>query len=363
MNRKYKYLSFLIIFVSLFLYVIDVYADYKATVINPKDARCPITNTTGLCFYNDKNLSTVKDIASLDTGDIVTVLTNYDKISTKNTSLCSDYYVYTSFYFSATNKSYNGYYCNANLSTNALTNELKQVFKNKGFPESYWEQLSILKTAHPSWDFVAVNTSLNFNDVVNGENVVKRSLVEKSASNNYAYFDSDEISFDYYNDHFNERDRIGSSNPWCDANKETIAYYIDPRNFLSDMYIFQFEGLAFDKSITDDTYKNIVGEIFKNDYLSKFTNDFVTAGKESGVSPVYLASLSKQEVGVGENANTAVAGTYNGMYNFYNIGATGDSNPVINGLDFAANNDPSTLRPWNSEYKAIVGGAIWMGDK
>ena len=359
MNKNYKYLLF-ILFVSLFLFINRVDADYIATVINPSNASCSLSNTTGYCFYKDSNLNSIGSLYSLDTGDVVTVLTNYNNVPTIDTNLCKDYYVYTSFYFSNTNKTYYGYYCNANLSTGELTDELKQEFINNGFPESYWEKLAILKVAHPNWTFKAINTGLDFNTAVIGENVVSRSLVQTSSSNNYAYFDSDEISFDYYNDHFNERDSIGSSNPWCDANRETIAYYMDPRNFLSDMYIFQFEGLSYDNNISDDTYKNIITEVFRSDYLSKYINDFVTAGKESGVSPVYLASLSKQEVGVGDYANTAIAGTYNGMFNFYNIGATGGENPVIRGLETAALYDPSTLRPWDTEYKAIVGGAMWM---
>ena len=138
---------------------------------------------------------------------------------------------------------------------------------------------------------------------------------------------------------------------------------MDPRNFLNDMYVFQFEGLSYDSSISDEILKNTIDEVFKGDYLSKFTLDFINAGKESKVSPVYLASLSKQEVGIGANASTAVLGEYNGMFNFYNIGATGGTNPALNGLNFAAATDEETLRPWDTEYKAIVGGALWMNDK
>ena len=363
MKFKNRYTFIFILFISLFFNLTNISADYTATVLNPADARCSISNTTGYCYYNDKNLNSVKNIVSLDTGDVVTVLTNYERVESKDINLCKDYYVYTSYYFSNTNKTYYGYYCNDNLSTGVLTDEIREELSNSGFPESYFEPLAILKTAHPNWSFVAINTGLNFNDAVIGENVIGRSVVEVSASNNYAYFDIDTNSFDYYNDHFNERDRIGSSNPWCDANRETIAYYMDTRNFLSDMYIFQFEGLSYDDNIGEETYKNTVSEVFKNDYLSNFVDDFVEAGKKSKVSPLYLASLSKQEVGVGENPNVATAGQYNGMYNFYNIGATGDVNPAINGLNFAANEDESTLRPWDTEYKAIVGGALWMSDR
>ena len=129
------------------------------------------------------------------------------------------------------------------------------------------------------------------------------------------------------------------------------------------MYVFQFMGLAYDVSVDDDTYKNLISVVFNNDYLMNFVDDFLSAAKESNMSPIYLSSLSKQEIGNGSAPGTAISGEYNGMYNFYNIGATGGERPVLRGLDFAAATDEVTMRPWNTEYKAIVGGALWMNDK
>ena len=64
-----------------------------------------------------------------------------------------------------------------------------------------------------------------------------------------------------------------------------------------------------------------INEVFKNDYLLKFTSTFVEAGKLSKVSPVYLASLSKQEVGGSSTPNSAISGKvagYENYFNFYN---------------------------------------------
>ena len=360
MSKTNKYLLIFVLSIISLLFITNVKADYKATVLNPANAKCSIKNSHGMCMYEDKNLNSVVGVWSLDTGDEVTVLTGHDKVT--NTNLCSDYFVYVSYYYPENRKTYEGYYCNAYLkSSSVLTDELKIEFSNAGFPQSYWEKLAILKTSHPNWSFKAINTNLDFNTAVVNQNYAGRALLRKSMSNNYAYLDQDTYSFDYYNDKFVPRDDTTGNDPWYDVNKETIAYYLDPRNFLIDMYIFQFEGLSYDGNISDDNYKNVVGNIFSNDYLANFTNDFVKAGKESKVSPIYLASLSKQEVGVGSSPNTAIAGTYNGMYNFYNIGATGGENPVYRGLDFAANTDASTERPWNTQYKAIYGGALWIG--
>jgi beta-N-acetylglucosaminidase len=146
---------------------------------------------------------------------------------------------------------------------------------------------------------------------------------------------------------------------------EKGRWEVHSNNILMDMYIFQFEGLSYDNSISDEILANTINEVFKDDYLFKYTSDFINAGKESKVSPVYLASLSKQEVGGSLDPNSAISGTvpgYENYYNFYNIGAYSGDNPVLNGLSFAKGTDELVQRPWNTEYKAIVGGALWIAN-
>ena len=351
-----------------FSFVKGVSANYKATVLNPPNVKCDLYSgslaNTGYCYYKDTDLKSIVNIIYwLDTGDEVEVITNSDNepVTTPkkdDNDTCSDYYVYTKFNFK--NEDYYGYYCNANLTVSKLTDELKKEFEEAGFPESYFEKLAILKYAHPNWSFKAINTGLKFSEAVQSEMYGSRSLLRRSMSNNYAFLSLDSDSFDYINDRYIPYDDISGSNPWYKANYDTIAYYMDPRNFLSDVYIFQFETLSYNDSIDDDNYKKSIASIFGDDYLNNFVENFLNAGKQSKVNPIYLASLSKEEVANGEIPGTAISGTFNGKYNFYNIGATSGDNPVYRGLDFASNNDPLTLRPWDSEEKAITGGAIWI---
>ena len=77
--------------------------------------------------------------------------------------------------------------------------------------------------------------------------------------------------------------------------RETIAYFLDPRNFLHDRYVFMFEKL-------DKTYENAnimsLENILKDSLLSKkiIENDITYAtaianiGNELGVSPYHLAT-------------------------------------------------------------------------
>ena len=359
MKRKYMYIFVFII--SLFFFINTVKADYSAAALNPSGATCNLLDrSTGYCFYANSNLNSVNYMKYLDTGDQVTVITSKEKVSSPDKNLCPGDYVYISQYYTKNHQTYYGYYCDTYLTTGALTDELKEQFRNEGFPESYWEKLAILKQAHPNWNFKAINTGLRFSDAVINQTYGSSSLLRGSMSNSYAYLSTNSNSFNYYEDRFIPYDDTTGSDPWYLANYDTIAYYVDPRNFLSDMYIFQFETLSYDDSMEDELIISSLHSIFGSDYLNNFTNTFLEAGKISRVNPIYLASLSKEEIANGSVPGTAISGYYNGMYNFYNIGANSGSDPVYNGLNYAARADEATMRPWNTEYKAIVGGAKWI---
>ena len=360
-----KYLYIFIFILSSCFFISNIKADYEATVFNPSGSSCSLySGSTGYCVYSDSNLNNyVKGLIWLDTGDLVTVISDKPKVESNDKNVCSDYYVYISFYFDRKSTTYYGYYCNNNLSSESkLTDEMKEEFKKSGFPESYWKKLAILKSAHPNWNFEAIITGINFEDAVEGESIGSRSLIQGSDSNNYAYLALDYDAFDYYKDDYTPYDNTKASwnNRWYRANKNTIAYYMDPRNFLNDTYIFQFQGLSYDSErFNKETLKEIIEKAYKSGSLVGFAETFIEAGEKSGVDPIYLTALSIQEVGI--NGGTATSGNYNGMYNFYNIGATGGETPAINGLNYAAKADANYLRPWDTPQKSIIGGAIWIG--
>ena len=347
-----------------------VFADYRATVLITDGSKCSLSSkSTGKCFYQNTNFnSTVPGVVWLDTGDVVTVIGN-DTYASPNKSICDTYYVKANYSFpSNPNKVYTGYFCNSNLKKEGeVSSNYAEEFKNAGFPESYYSKLSILKEAHPNWTFKAINTNLDFKTAVDNENSLGRSLIQvTSSTNNQGYLNTWSGSYNYYTDTFKAFD--GSN--WYAANYDTIAYYMDPRNFLIDMYIFQFEALAYEKDLQT---LSVVNKLLNGDYLNNYASSFITAASESNVSPVYLASLSKQEVGGHSYATTAVSGnaftyngkTYSGIYNPYNIGATSGTNPVYNGLYWATGSGyqlTSYSRPWDSMDKAIRGGAKWIGE-
>lgn len=369
MNGVKKFLAVFIILISAFCFKAVIKADYKATVLITDGAKCELKSTsTGKCLYQNTNYNSyVPGVVWLDTGDIVTVIEGATYPS-NDSNRCNTYYVKVNYSFQNNpSKVYTGYFCNSNLKREGeVDNNYRDEFAKAGFPESYFSKLSILKAAHPKWTFKAINTGIDFNYAVNRENTLGNSLLEVTGSyNNVGYLNTLPGSYNYYTDSFKAFD----GTTWYAANYDTIAYYMDPRNFLIDMYVFQFEALAYEKDLQT---LSVVQKLLNGDYLNNFANSYISAAQDSNVSPVYLASLSKQEVGGHSYATTAVNGgaftyngkTYSGIYNPYNIGAYSGTNPVYNGLYWATGSGYSTTtydRPWTSMDKAIRGGAKWIG--
>ncbi len=175
---------------------------------------------------------------------------------------------------------------------------------------------------------------------------------------------------------------------WVNASKRAVEYSIDPRNFLNEVRIFQFEKLSYDPSIHSKvgvekilygtefyqrkvSYKTVNGNIVTTE---KTYSDLIwDAAIYSGVSPYHLASRIKQELGA-FLSNPSISGTvpgYEGLFNFYNIGATSSTESlgaVKNGLEFARNGKGAStqdmqnyLLPWDTPEKAIKGGAVFIG--
>ena len=232
----------------------------------------------------------------------------------------------------------------------------------ESFPESYHEYLTLLHITFPNAIFKAYNTKLDFNTVVENEAVLGKSLVWDSNDSRNGLKNMD--SYDYITNSFSNNYSGGGEN-WYAANSQTIAYYIDPRNFLTEKSIFMFESLSYSSSIhTEEGVNAILAGSFmareKVDGGDKtFAQVIVEAGQTYNISPYYLASRILQETGY--TRSSLVKGDYSGIYdkfdgyyNFFNYGADGDD-VVYNGLNFAYS------RGWNSERAAILGGTSLIG--
>ena len=175
---------------------------------------------------------------------------------------------------------------------------------------------------------------------------------------------------------------------WVDSSRLAVEYAMDPRNFLNYVRVFQFEELSYNSrtNTVSSIEKILYGTEFYNKIVEyknssgtnivtdkKYSDLILSAAKTSSVSAFHLASRIKQEVGP-FLSHSSISGTvsgYEGLYNFYNIGATSSSEPmgaIINGLKYAkdgkgASSSTKTkyLIPWNTKERAITGGAKFIG--
>lgn len=254
------------------------------------------------------------------------------------------------------------------------------------FPESYQIYLKQLHEKHPNWIFVEVNSTLEWNDIVKEESVSGSSSgTNRSLLPNNAYdLLLSKASTDYSVSKGKYIAKDGST--WVSASKPAVAYYVDPRNFLIDNYIFMFEALNYNSSYhkiqgvqnilkgTDlynkkISYINTAGKTVDTDMT--YDEAIFAAGGTNKVSPLFLAAKIRQETGA-KLSNGSISGNYSyngksyrGYYNFYNIGAYSSSqgSAIANGLYYAmggSSNSKTYGRPWTSPVLSIDGGAEFL---
>ena len=245
----------------------------------------------------------------------------------------------------------------------------------ESFPDSYKPYLEELQKKHPNWKFTALYTNLDWNYVIDNENQFGKNLVPKSYSDNWKNTNPGE-----YN--------VEVDSGWVDCSRKSIEYTMDPRNFLNETRIFQFEALSYDEDINniEGIEKILYGTEFYNKIVqyvtstgntitmsSKYSDLILAAAKTSKVSSYHLASRIKQEVGpfLSHSSISGIVDGFEGLYNFYNIGATSSSEPlgaIKNGLQYAKDGKGASqqikdkyLIPWTDKQKSITGGAIFIG--
>lgn len=274
--------------------------------------------------------------------------------------------------------------CALNSSFSFKADTLDATFEQSisSFPESYKVYLRQLHAKYPNWKFVAYNTGINFATAVNNEAMDNRSLIENSFSK---YLKSNAAG-DYNASTGTYIAKDGGV--WVSSSKNCVAYFMDPRNFLNEKHIFMFEQLSYDSATQTQEgveailqgsfmYKTNIGYINTSGKY-KTTNNLYSkrimdAAQQSGVSAYYIAAKILQEIGskkhgtyAGMGASGSVTGTYSskytGIYNFYNIGASTSSDPILNGLSWASSGS-SYGRPWTTPGKSIIGGAQYIGEK
>ena len=258
--------------------------------------------------------------------------------------------------------SQDGYICSDYVTVKTVTSDsqFEAYMTAQGFPESYKPGLRMLHAAHPQWVFNADKLGYSWSSALSKETAKPgTNLVSSSSPVSYR-----STAAGAYNASNNTWTRYDGS--WYAASEKVVAYYMDPRNFLSENGIYQFMTHRYASATQNES---TVAAVISGSFMqgsnpgggySSYSSLINEAGKRTGVNPNVLAAMIIQEQGW--SGSSLVSGTYpgyQGYYNFFNIGAytTDTMNAIQRGLWYASR------QGWNTPYKSIVGGAEFYADE
>ncbi len=226
------------------------------------------------------------------------------------------------------------------------------------FPESYRESISQLVQQHPNWTLIPFNSGISWTkELLPAEYTLNRNLIE--GSSNPTWYRSRAVGC---YDPLTGKYTVYSAPDWYQAHPQVISHYLDPRNHLTEDKVFMFEQLSFNAAChtaanVEQVLKGsfMYNKVIEDEKSLKYSEALVRIGKACDISPFLLASRLVQEQGAA-GTSPLISGTYKGFegyYNYFNIGASGNSYDEIyrNGLTEAKNGG------WNTRYKALEGGA------
>ena len=325
------------------------YVDDTFTGITVMDWTARV-NGNDVAVRSKANASSDK-VGSLTLGANVKILEEVDG----NTSSCSSGKWYKIEY----NGSKTGYMCKNYVTKKEditlVDDEYAAILREKGFPDSYIPYLNYLHSKYPNWNFVAKNTNHNFSVAVSSE---EGKCYMQTTNNNYR-----------------TSTKPAEASSWFNVNSSVIAFYMDPRNWLTQNRIFMFEKLDYTEEM-EASYPALVKTIFGDGKLAadEYTIPMVNAGKTNKISPLAIASRIRLEVSPNGSASTSggeftfKGQTYSGYYNFFNIGAFEDTvqgvkvNSVLRGLLYAAKVISRSGELWNNIETAITEGSKFLAN-
>ncbi|MBR5975449.1 MAG: cadherin-like beta sandwich domain-containing protein [Clostridiales bacterium] len=247
------------------------------------------------------------------------------------------------------------------------------------FPSDYKPYLRSLHRAHPTWHFRPMWVGRTFEETLAKESRLGVSLIYSTCNDSWKSTESG--AYDWSTGEF----IVYDGKMWVNAAKPVVAYYLDPRNMLGEQTVFQFLDLSYDEQYqTIDSVQGLLnGTFMESDLIDNldasaqitYAEAFMLAAQTSGANPVFLAAKCLQEVSVDGSASTSgdyysdhYQRQYTSLYNYYNIGASSDRDPVAKGLAFArdGSSNPETnarlLLPWTTRISSIVGGSIFIAN-
>lgn len=211
----------------------------------------------------------------------------------------------------------------------------------------YKQLINNLRSSHSNYTFLLYYTGLDWNEVLTaeyqGHGYSPKNLFQIGTKYNGMWICPICGNKAYDN---------GS---WCCASLESLAYMMDPRNSINESDLFQFKDLSGSDVSYDDVARVVSGY---GSYInnSEVIQAIVDASITYNINGYFLVAKIINEHG--KNGSTlsngnGYNGKYVGIYNYFNIGATGSgsANIINSGLAYAQS------QGWSSRRASILGGA------
>ncbi len=203
------------------------------------------------------------------------------------------------------------------------------------------ERIQELQKKYPNWTFKLLYTNLDWNTVIaneyQGHGSSPKNLVANTRDSSWICSTCGNRAYD--------------NGSWRCASESAIRYIMDPRNFLNETDIFQFEELT-----GTNAQISIVQSMTRGTFLQGHEQGIVNTANNYQINAYYIVARLIQEQG--KSGSTLVSGA-SGYYNAFNIGASGaNSSQIIqNGLAYAKR------QGWNTLEKSIDGGIKFVANE
>ena len=203
------------------------------------------------------------------------------------------------------------------------------------------EQIEALKQAHPNWNFKLLKINRTFSEIVSGEcSYHGRNIIERGYDSSFYCEVCGGKTYD--------------TGRWYCASQTAVGYYMDARNFMDDVNIFQFldvNNFASNYKVED------LSKLTSGTFLSGYEQDIYNACKNKGVDPTYIIARLIQENGSsGSTTSRGMQSDGYTWYNPFNIGATGSGSAQVIANALAKAKEYG----WNTMQRALEGGIEFL---
>lgn len=206
------------------------------------------------------------------------------------------------------------------------------------------EKLDTLKANHPNWNFIIMETGLDFEQVIKAQYTghlgTPKNLIQGKSGEWICSICGD---------------RVYDTGNWKCASEQAIRYYMDTRNWLVDSpYLFQFLATDYLETTDDKVYGSLNGTFLYSRENASIINRVC---REKNANPYYIIARLLQEQGNAGGATSKMVDTDGTVYyNLFNIGASGNTQQEVYNNALAR----AKKEGWTSIEKCLSDGITFL---